>query len=305
MVALTANQIIIIIVGLTSIVPTIVLFRQYLKTRITDFLIFSAVYLTVTIGALSQIFVTGEEFLIFVQIHRLALDTTFFLFFIHGARIIWTRTPAVVWGIGLSWYGVLIFLTLFFEVMPQQDAAYVLLMVMPAVPTSYHPLGAGVETVNGVVLYSSSYLFLGTLYLLFCMAILLYAYITIELPIKTQKMIRTKKLWVVVWTLILIYGILHVPWVFVFLQLKTTTLVNLFPLAGELISALIAILIPESMLISHAQILRAVNLYKEVIVLSPEQATKRFGSPSLVEYLQNIPPEIIGSTWESLDQQLI
>ena len=70
----------------------------------------------------------------------------------------------------------------------------------------------------------------------------------------------------------------------------------------SVIVSYIAFRMPEGLLLSHVQILRAIDLYKEIKILSPEQATRKIGSQSLVEYLQNIPPEVIGYTWESLEQ---
>ncbi len=86
------------------------------------------------------------------------------------------------------------------------------------------------------------------------------------------------------------------PW-FTFIPLP-----NALVLATLVIISYIAFIVPEGLLLSHVQILRAISLYKEMKILSPEQATKRYGSHSLVEYLQNLPPELIGYTWESLEQ---
>ncbi|MFX0123844.1 MAG: hypothetical protein ACFFAE_09420 [Candidatus Hodarchaeota archaeon] len=162
--------------------------------------------------------------------------------------------------------------------------------------SSYYLQGACLVTQGGVIISSSGFNFLSNMFDIFVVALLLYAYIKVQIVKPTAEIIRAQRLLIIAAGILLIYTIIVLPW-FIFIPLP-----NALVLITLVIVSYIAIRVPEGLLLSHVQILRAIGLYKEMKVLSPEQATKRYGSHSLVEYLQNIPPEFIGYIWESFEQ---
>ena len=296
MVLLTTSQWIIIIIGFISLIPTIILLRQYLKTFVTDFLLFSGIFLSVTIAAFSQIFADGTNILLFFQLQYWALVCTFLFFFLHGSRILWKRTPIIIWFIGISWFVLLTVLICFYKIMPQEETAFVLFMEMPAIAGSYYPKGAGIETNSGVILHSTSYTFLSTLYSLYSTGILLYAYITIKPQYPSQKVVLAKKMWIIVASLIFVYSLCGIPWIYNYFNSIMAMNFNfslVFVLIAEIMCACIAIFIPESLLISHVQLMRAHKLYEKVQGLKSSEEIARFGMETLVEYLKSIPIQLM------------
>lgn len=291
---MTIDEWLVIIIGFISLIPSFILLKQYIKTSIVDFLLFSGVFFSVTATCFSSIFADATNILFFFQLHRWALVFTFLFFFLHGSRILWTRTPTVIWYIGIIWFAILVFLILFWEIIPQEDTAFVLFMEMPHGPNQFHPKGAGLKTPGGVILNSSSHRLLSDLYSLYTAGILGYTYIKIKPIHPTKKIVITKRLWLIIWSLVFVYGILGLPWVFHFLSSiisSFSTIRFLLILIAEVLSAFIAIMIPESMLISQTQVLRAQKLYKQVQQFHSKQEIKEFGMESLVEYLKHIPKE--------------
>ncbi|UCG00937.1 MAG: hypothetical protein JSW11_15135 [Candidatus Heimdallarchaeota archaeon] len=180
--------------------------------------------------------------------------------------------------------------------MVQPETATVLFWKMSHNYSSYYPQGAGLITQGGVIISSTGFNFLSNMFDFFVVALLLYAYIKVQIVQPTAEIIRARRFLIIAAAILSIYTIIVLPW-FTFIPLP-----NALVLITLVIVSYIAFRVPEGLLLSHVQILRAIGLYKEMKVLSSEQATKRYGSHSLVEYLQNIPPELIGYTWETLEQ---
>lgn len=288
------NQFLVFSLGTLCLIPTIVLFLQYKRTSISDFLLFSSLFFSVTIGTYAQIISASSNSLFFFQLHRWALIWTSFAFFLHGCRVRWSKTPAVIWYIGICWFSILFFLVFFFELMPQPTHARVLFIQMNSVPGYAYPLGAGLVTQGGNTIFSSSNYFLNVLYQLYGVIILLYAYIKLDPPFPTKRIILVKRLYILSWILLLMFVFGNLPWVYFFLGLSSASL-NFLIVSSAFIIALIAIFIPESTLISQAQILRAQKLFNEVYHEDLQIVDKKrrtfLGITSLKEYIKNIPPD--------------
>lgn len=286
------NQFLIYSLGILCLIPSIILFFQCKATQISDFLVFSSVFFSVSIASFSQILSVQTNLLIFFQFHRWALIWTFFSFFLHGCRLRWNRTPKIIWYVGVCSFSILSFLVLFFEIMPQPEHAFVLFFEIDAVPGFAHPNGAGLITKGGVVIFSSSHYFISTLYQIFGSIILLYAYLKLDPPFPTKRVLLTKKLFILAWTIVLIFGICNLPWVFHSSSLFSTQLLNLLIVISALIIALVAILIPESMLISQAQIIRAHKLF-EIVQKDSFNQIEKYKRIFLDDYIRSIPEEIL------------
>ncbi len=94
-----------------------------------------------------------------------------------------------------------------------------------------------------------------------------------------------KKLWIIASSLILLFWLLTLPWVPVATYKMVLAMVSL------IFISYIAMKIPEGMLISHTQITRAIYLYQKV----QRDDTDIFshGPDSLIDYLKNLPEDII------------
>ncbi len=289
MIDLTAEQWIIVFIGLITIVPSTVLTKQYLKTRVLDFLLFAGMFISAFLAASSHIVAGATDMLIYYQIVQWSLSITSFLFFLHSVRLVWVRTPTVIWYVGVIWFALLMFLILLWEKMEQTETAYVLFMEMPRTYSDYYPKGAGLVTDGGVTVLSTSHYTLATLYRLFGAVLLLYAYSSVR-PISPSERIKlSRRLWIansvilLVWTIYLLPGVPHIPYM------------NGLILVILIIVAYIAIFIPETMLISHVQLLRALELYKKVQQVDTRREIEAFGTESIVRYLERIPANLLAS----------
>ncbi len=280
-----------------ALIPAVLIAKQYRRTGIEDYLIFAAAFFTFSILLTTSVIGIVTKELFIMQLDHWLYNSLFFLWFLHSVRMRWDRTPRVVWYTGIIWYALLMFLILFWEVMsPQPDNAIVLFMEMPRTHSTYYPFGAGIMTTGGVIIYSTAHGILRLLFHMYVWAILLYAYWTVKPVYSSERIILARRLMISAGVIGLIYMILSLPW------FPDIPLLNAILIIGFGLVIYVAIRIPEGLVLSQVQIIRAVSLYKEVKDLSSELAIKRFGMPSLVEYLQNIPPEIIGHTWESIEE---
>lgn len=64
-------------------------------------------------------------------------------------------------------------------------------------------------------------------------------------------------------------------------------------LVGTIFIVYIAIRYPEAVLISHAQLSRALNVYSSIMALKTEKEIQDFGLSSLVAYIKQIPLGLI------------
>ena len=294
---LSLVELINLFLAIIALVPAIVIVKQYRRTGIDDYLLFAGAFFTFSILLTVSFIGIVTNWLFIMQLDHWLYNSLFFLWFLHSVRMRWDRTPRIVWYTGVIWYSILMFLILFWEGMsPQPEQAIVLFMEMPHTHSTYYPFGAGIMTSGGVIIYSTAHGILRLLFHMYVWAILLYAYWTVKPVYSSERIILARRLMIFAGLIGLIYMILSLPW------LPEIPLLNAILFVGFGLVIYVAIRIPEGLVLSQVQIIRAVGLYKQVKDLSSELAVKRFGMPSLVEYLQNIPPEIIGYTWESLEQ---
>ena len=284
---LTIEEWVVFIIGIISIIPTVVLFIQYLQTRLLDFLLFSGMFFSASVVALMQILLARTNTLIYFQINHILLTFTSLLFFIHSSRLIWDNIPKVIWYIGIIWFAILIFLTLFWELSNQPETAYVIFADIPAKHSTYFPKGAGLVTQGGVVIYSSAQPFLADCYRIFGACLLVYAYFTVKPVNPTSKILLSRSGWRIAAVLLLSWSIVTVPW------FPRFTFINVLILVLQIIVAYIAIFIPETMLISHAQVLRARFLYEKVFESQRIHGSDIITMSSIVEYMNGLPIELL------------
>ena len=239
-----------------------------------------------------QILLARTNTLIYFQIDHVFVTIISLLFFIHSCRLIWDHIPTVIWYIGVIWFAILIFLTLFWELTEQPETAYVIFMDMPARHNTYFPKGAGLVTQGGVVIYSSAHSFLADVYRILGACLLVYAYFTVKPVNPTPKILLSRSGWRIAALLLLAWCTLTVPW------FPRFTYINSLLLILQIIIAYIAIFIPETMLISHAQVLRARYLYEKVFELQNIHRSGIISKSSIIDYMNALPIELLNEIQE-------
>ncbi|UCG02931.1 MAG: hypothetical protein JSW11_02870 [Candidatus Heimdallarchaeota archaeon] len=137
---------------------------------------------------------------------------------------------------------------------------------------------------------------LGIYNTLLVMAVFIYIYSTIKPLIMDQRIVLAKRLWIVVgclWIInpIILIGAWFSPWPPVIFQFWDLFRLKLF--FNLILMVYITVRYPEAVLISHAQLNRALNVYSSVISLHTEKEVQDFGMSSLVAYIKQIPRELI------------
>ncbi|MCE7735543.1 MAG: hypothetical protein GPJ54_11740 [Candidatus Heimdallarchaeota archaeon] len=289
MVVWTITETINLIVAILSIIPSIILVRQYRRTQIFDYLIFSGAFITVSFTLVWTILATLTELLIFYQLHHITYFFTSYFFAWHALRLRWERPPRLIWYIVNIWIIIAIIIVLLFKIMIQPESAEVIFIQMHHGYSSYYPKGAGV-TINGdVILYSTSHNIIRVFYSLFAFFIMLYAYLTVDLAHKTSAIVRGRKLWLIAIINSLLYFTAILPWVLIHIHFDVQIILSL----GLILVAYVNLKIPEAMLMSHVQLTRASFLYHKVRKMTEVEAQKQLGMESLVRYLQSLPQHLL------------
>ncbi len=282
-----AIPIIDVVSAIIIIIPSTILLKHYFKTKLGDFRLFAMFFILGGLG-LFMVSLSGiYELLILEQLRQWIFSTMIFVLFLHSVKILWEKPPKIIWYTGVIWYTVLMLLGLFFEIFDQPpDKAKVLFLELPHTFSGTHPFGAGVKTEGGTIILSSSYNQLWYLFLIFTLVLLIYSYIKVNPFNPTKRIILAKKLWLAAWISYGLYAVIGIGLNFLF------DLGNIFILLAVLIVGYIAFRIPEAMLISEIQILRAFDLYNKVNDLTTEEEKSEFGMSKLVDYLLNLPNEL-------------
>ncbi len=297
MIDLSATELVNLILATMALLPAGVLVNQYRRTGVQDYLLFGGTFILFFVMLLATVIGSITNLLILMQIHHWCYNILFFFLFLQAVRMRWDFAPRFIWYLGVIWCSILVFLIFFWELMAQPDRAVVLFLEMPHGHSSYYPDGAGFMTSGGIIIYSTAHNILRVLYSIYIWILLLYAHWTVKPVYSSDRIILARRLMICAVIAGFIYLILCLPW------FPYVPLLNAFLILVFLVIAYVSIRIPEGLLISQTQILRVVKLYKEIKNLTSKQAVQRFGMPSLIDYLQNIPPELLGQTWESLEQE--
>jgi hypothetical protein len=221
-----------------------------------DYLLFGLFFFTGFVILLFDPIASITNELIFYQIHHVAIDTAYLILILHALRTRWPNPPFLFFAIGILWYILLFTLTLLCQIMPQPEAAMVIFLELPHSFSTYWPLGAGLELENGIIIYSTAFRYIGELYRIFSLVLLIFAYLTFHPYDKSLEVGRGKRLWLIVWLFLLLHAISMFPW------LNITEIVSLFLLIDGALLAYILIRMPEYLIISHSQFMRFHKLYE-------------------------------------------
>jgi len=152
--------------------------------------------------------------------------------------------------------------------------------------------GVAVITQNGVILLGRGYFLLADGFFLFVMSLAAYIYFTMKPVVKDRRIKRAQYLWVISAVFADIRPILLLGHLF-FLWTSLYIINIIFNLFTAITIAYVTLVYPESVVLSHAQIVRASNLYQRIQTFSSDFQVREFGMASLVDYIQKIPSDIL------------
>ncbi|MCH8906430.1 MAG: hypothetical protein IH840_05000 [Candidatus Heimdallarchaeota archaeon] len=283
-----------LILSILAIIPIVILSLQYRATRIVDYLIFAGFFGWGAIGITFDVVAKHTDSLIIYQIQFYTFFLMDFFIFLYAIRIHWERPPRLLWYIVVIWFLFMTLLILFWEKFQQPSYTTLFIFDIPHSPSTYHPNGAGIKLSEESVLFSTSYYLLITLNSIFSILLLLYVYVKI-IPIQqSPKIGKARKLWISSGILYLVYQVGQLPWIPNYQPLILIILI------GLILMSYIAISIPEGLLISHTQVLRANKLYKRIKSSSFKSYDIRFPKQALIDYMQSLPSEIFD---QSIDEK--
>ena len=268
MIELTPDQIMGLFLAIIGIFPSILLFRMYMETKITDYLLFGLFFLDgIAVLILDPIAGIMHQ-LIFYQAHHICIDIAFLILFIHACRMSWKKIPNVILALGIGYFLVLFIMTLMWQIFPQKPYDTVIFFYLPHSYSSYYPNGAGLR-INNVLIYSTAYRYIGEFYRFFSLGFLFYAYYFKTRPIvreEDQKIKKARKIWLLIWGLFLLHTISLFPWF-------TFSFVGISLVIAAILFLYISFFLPEGLLISNAQLTRILPLYDFIIKKSDENPT--------------------------------
>ena len=286
-----------LIFAFLALIPAIVLIIQYHRTGIQDCLLLVGAFITCSSTLTLAVIASITNILLLYQLHHWSYITLHLFFLFYACRLRWDHPPKVIQYSGVIWACILAFLIFFWEVMPQPNRAVVMLLEMPHGYSSYFPNGAGLA-VNGLIIFSTAHNILRVFFSIYVFLIALYSLLTAKPFYETKKVILARRLWIVAAVILLQYCILVIPWLYVYIQGIELNIQLLIVISMSIV-AYIAIMIPEGLLLSHAQIYRALELYQRVQNVPTEEALISIGLPSLIEYLKSIPKDLIETLGDS------
>lgn len=289
---LVISQILGLIVGFLALIPAGLLLRQFLKTKIRDyflfFLFFADAFLTLTLDVVAGY----TKILYIIELNHITIDIIYLLLTIHATRIIWKSTPKPVLVVTFVWFFALMFMTLMWAKIPAVNSGNWL--GIPNFPISFsdyaftasgQPYLAAGLVYNGIIIYGTQFRIFGDLFRIYAVGFLLYAYITAKPLNPTPRILTAKKIWIVVWIMLLLHAIVLFP------PFGASGLANLVGfiliIAGALITY-IAIFIPEAILISRVQVQRIFDLYDKLQKASSDEEIEKLQIESLMMYLKSV-----------------
>lgn len=279
------NQDLYLVVSLAVLYPAYKLFQLYSQTKILDFLLFAIFFICGTLTGLTNILVGLTDALLFNQLFEIIFDFWYVAILIHALRIRKPKVSKVILGVGISYYLFLVLLILFWQNFNQPNTATVLFITLRHNYSSFYPLGAGLKF-NNIIIYSSGFRMLGDVFRLVISIYLILTYISIKPVLKTQQIIKAKKLWLIAWVLFLIWNIV------IMFPLQPSFPVGIFFVLITVLFLYITWKYPESMVLSQAQIVRAIELYDLVNTTKKIETIQNIGLESFSDYIKTVYEKI-------------
>ena len=268
-----------------AIIPTSLCLYYYAKTSVKEYLFVGMAFVFGIISIYATIPNTGPPNLIFDQIFSFSYITVYLFFFLYAIRIN-ADQPLRITYVGILWYLFMIYSILSYQLTSVNDEMQVLFINMTK--TSDSPDIVGLFKINGVIISGRGFEFVYDLFRIYVFGLILYMYLTTELPLKTTKTMKLWRIWIIAVSFHLLGPLLQIG-----------NALNLWEIQQEIISAItfftlilvayIAIQHPEAFLITHTQLIRAFTLYEKAQKWEQEAKAVKFGLSSIIDYIKSIP----------------
>jgi len=280
------NEILNLLTSIIALIPTTILLIQYKRSKIRDFLLFGIFFLVTSITLVCLALAIQYPHLILYQLNWGGFNSLHFILFLHCIGLL-EDYPKKIWKyLGYAWYSVLALLVMNWKIMSQPSNQQIYGLRFPHSFSSYYPQGAGYEY-HGFIIYSSSYHLIAALFHIYVYFIFILVYLRIEPLNPTKEILLAKKLWI--WGAVI--GM--IAWIGILPGFLYSPLIKLLPLISAIIVAYIVIRIPEAMLISYTQVLRASFLYAEINSKALGSYSPSYSMDRIIDYLNQLPTEIL------------
>jgi len=275
-----------ILITILCLIPFYTVAKQYYITRLSEYLIFSAVFMTAAISSTLASFTLSINKLWVFQLTAILLNLLHYLILIHAIRSHDGILSKLFFGIGSLWFYTMLILILFWKILPNQPDNADVLIFRNLVHSNvdYHPIGAGFVTSSGTYIYSTSHNLIEILFALFTMAVIFINYLQLIPATKNKNASRVKKLWLVVSILGFILHSSHLP------GFPNNPLINILGLLILILIAIVTLVVPEFLLITSFQLLRASKLYQKV---KKKQIKSKYAETAIISYLRQLPADIM------------
>lgn len=280
------NQDIYFVVSIGIVYPGYKLFELYSKTKILDFFLFSIFFICGTFVGLTNVLegITGA--LIFNQLFELFFDFWYIILLIHALRINEPKISKVILGLAVSYFIFLVILISLWQNFQQPATATVIFLTLSHNYSSFYPMGAGLKLSNNMIIYSSGFRMLGDILRIVISAYLVVTYWKIEPILKTKQIEKAKKLWLAIWIIFLAWNLS------IMLPFGPNFPVGILFVISTILILYLTWMNPESMVLSHAQSIRAIKLYDLVNTTEKINIVQNVGLESFSEYIKAVYEEL-------------
>lgn len=234
-----------------------------------------------TIAYLTDLFILWK-------LHRIFLEATLLLIFIHSIRLVWTEPPRELMSIIIIWFCVNVLIISQWKELPFDDKAKVLFWTMRSLGYTGKSYDLGFATESGVIIYSLRFTLMSDLYFLLVALVLTISYIRVKPPHPTRDIMRAY-----FYMKLTVFGVLTSSIFAVFWNGNyRSILIGSFLVLAFILMNYVSIEYPEIMLISHAQLMRAMSLYPSVQGIVRGEHNRIEDIPSLIKYIESLPEDI-------------
>ncbi|MCY3411186.1 MAG: hypothetical protein INQ03_06055 [Candidatus Heimdallarchaeota archaeon] len=172
---LSITHYLLLISGLFALIPVISLYKMYRKTRIVEYGVFSAVFLLSSLFTVTEVLAQVTNNLIFWILCFSFRNFTYFLFFTHAMRMIWSKPRNSVLYFGVIQYSIVQLLLFLWK--PLNDGTVM-----------------GFVTSDGFVIYSTDNRTIGNLFQMYVAILFLYGYFSVNLVNPSKRLSDSLKI---------------------------------------------------------------------------------------------------------------
>lgn len=268
-------------------------FNLYFRTNIVEFSIMASFFLFSAIAYTFILFAYSYDKLIFYQLERFFLISSYWFLLILIGKI--RNTQGIykfLRGMIFMYSLALLILVTFWQKGIQPDTANVFGMTVDSIQNvPYHPNGASVSISSIDLTYGTSFPLLNTIYMILISSLLLYTFVTLELEVKTERTQRAKKLWISSLALHLIWTILALPW------LDLGRGFQFFNVISSILIVIIILFYPEGLILSKSQIMATYHFYDSLAKLdSRKEESSNISDMAIdyiIDYIASMPSDIL------------